>query len=108
MSEFTDYLKEVFQSFGIVNVRRMFGGHGLFHDGLMFGLVVNEVLYLKADPQSRHWFLDEDMAPFIYYKQDKPVSLSYYTAPESIFEDPDEACLWARRAFDAALRNKKS
>ena len=107
MSEFTDYLQEVFSCLGTVRVRRMFGGHGLFLDELMFGLVVDEVLYLKADEQTRDLFTAEGLTPFVYYKQGKPVSLSYYTAPESLFEDPDEALLWGRRSFSAALRNKR-
>jgi DNA transformation protein len=50
MSEFTDYLHEVFEDFGAIRVRRMFGGEGVYHQGLMFALVANERLYLKVIP----------------------------------------------------------
>jgi DNA transformation protein len=104
MSEFTDYLHEVFQDFGSIEARRMFGGHGVFRDGLMFALVVEDVLYLKADAETAGDFEARGLARFQYHKQGKTVSLSYYTAPDEIFDDPDEACAWARRAYAAALR----
>ena len=107
MSEFVASLSEVFATFGCIISRRMFGGHGIYRDGLMFGLVVSEQLYLKADAVSRHEFLALDLPPFTYLRQGKPMQLSYYLAPEDIFDDADAARYWAGLAFDAALRGRK-
>jgi len=106
MSEYTDYLQEVFVQFGPIQARRMFGGHGIFHDGLMFALVSDETLYLKADDQCREAFIEAGLAPFEYEKQGKRMTMAYYQAPEEILEDPDAAAEWARRSFEAALRAK--
>jgi len=85
----------------------MFGGFGIFHQGLMFGLIADASLYLKADDESRALFELEGSEAFTYYKKNKPCRMSYFRAPEAFFED-SEACLyWARTAFDAALRNPK-
>ena len=46
---FATHLQDAFRRFGPVDVRRMFGGLGVYREGLMFALVVDEVLYLKAD-----------------------------------------------------------
>ena len=108
MNAFVDNLSDVFARFGTVQARRMFGGYGIYRDGLMFGLVADDVLYLKADEHSLEAFIALKLSPFVYIKNNKPVSLSYYAAPESIFDDPDEAVVWATRAFEAALRGKKS
>tara|TARA_B100000508_G_C11197540_1_gene151415 strand:+ start:23 stop:346 length:324 start_codon:yes stop_codon:yes gene_type:complete len=107
MSDFVEYLKEVFQDFGPVSARKMFGGHGLFHQGLMIGLVADDVLYLKIDEQSKAAFIDEGCEPFMYNKGGKQVQMSYFTAPDRVFDDPDEAVRWASLAYDAALRSKK-
>ena len=107
MSEFVDNLKEVFEPFGRVQARKMFGGYGLFHEGLMIGLVADEVLYLKADAASAVYFTELGLAPFAYPKGDRTITMSYYMAPEAIFDDPDAARLWAVRAFEAALRSRK-
>lgn len=104
MTEFVEYLQEVFEEFGPVQARRMFGGHGLFRDGLMFGLVADDTLYLKADEATAVHFQDRDLERFEYGRAGKRVKLSYYQAPEEIFDDRSEAAEWARRAFDAALR----
>lgn len=107
MSQYTDYLVEVFSGLGSVQIRRMFGGYGVFHDGLMIGLVADEVLYLKADAASAATFTERGLAQFVYNKKGKPTGMSYYQAPEEMFDDPDEALDWGRLAYDAALRAKK-
>ena len=106
-SGFVDYLSEVFQSFGVVHAKRMFGGFGIYHDDLMFGLVADDVLYLKADAESAPAFAARNLAQFEYLKQGRPVRLSFYAAPEEIFDDPDEARDWATLAFEAALRSQR-
>ena len=102
-----DNLQEVFVLFGPVQSRRMFGGYGIFHDGLMFGLVADEVLYLKADGNSSAEFEKRGLDQFEYEKKSKKIKMSYYMAPEEIYDDPEEARIWAGRAFDAALRSRK-
>ena len=104
MNEYVEYLKEVFELFGPVTARRMFGGYGLYHDGLMFGLVGYGSLYLKADAESAGHFERRGLAQFEYAVRGKQVKLSYYLAPDEILENRDEAALWARRSFEAALR----
>ena len=107
MSEFVEYLTEVFQDFGAIRSRRMFGGYGIYHDNLMFGLVADDVLYLKVDAQSVRLFEDKGLKPFEYVKNGKSMKMSYHMAPEAIFDDPDVAKEWAQLAFEAALRSRK-
>ena len=85
----------------------MFGGHGVFHEGLMFALVADDVLYLKADDVSAPAFQRLGLGPFVYDKAGTKMAMSYYLAPESILDDPDEARAWAALAFEAALRAKR-
>jgi len=107
MSEFVEYLKEVLSGVGDVRARRMFGGYGLFHNDLMIGLVADDVLYLKADGQSAKSFSDKGLEQFEYIKNGKPMKMSYFMAPEEIFDDPTEARKWVSLAYDAALRSRK-
>lgn len=107
MSEFVTYLAEVFESFGIVQTRKMFGGYGLYHNGVMFGLVADDTLYLKADAAVAHFFTAKGLGQFEYGKGTKLIKMSYYLAPEEIFDDREEAALWARRSYEVALRTKK-
>ena len=107
MSEFVAYLSEVFEQFGKISARRMFGGYGIYYDGVMFGLVADDTLYLKADEASAVHFTTRGLAQFEYDKSGKVIKMSYYQAPDEIFDDPDEAALWARRAYEVAFRAKQ-
>lgn len=107
MSGFTDHLHEVFGAFGPIQTRRMFGGHGVWHQGLMIGLVAGDTLYLKVDEQTRGHFEAQCLGPFEYSRQGKTVALSYCRAPEEMLESPGEAVVWARVAYAAALRGMR-
>jgi len=97
-------LPEVFERFGRVSARRMFGGHGIFHEGRMFGLVSGERLYLKTDDENRAQFEAKGLAPFEYMRAGKLTPTSYVEAPPEIYEDREEAARWARLAWEAVLR----
>lgn len=107
MSEFVDYLPETFSTFGAISIRKMFGGHGVYHEGIMIGLIADDMLYLKTDKQSEQAFIALDLPQFKYPKANKFVGMSYYQAPAEALEDPDEMCHWAQLAFAAALRSRK-
>ena len=107
MTEFTDNLDDVFALFGPIKVKAMFGGYGIYHEELMFGLVADDVLYLKADSHSAGAFVDQGLPAFEYVKQGKSIKMSYYQAPEEIFDDQDMARKWAELALDAARRGRR-
>lgn len=104
MSEFVDYLHEVFESFGPIRSRKMFGGYGVYHHDLMFGLVANDELYLKTDSINVGMFEQRGLGPFEFVAKNKVSKMSYYLAPEEIYDDPEEAKAWAELGFQAALR----
>ena len=103
-NEFIDFLHEVFEDLGPIQAKRMFGGYGIYHDGLMFGLVVANQLYLKVDDENRHFFEAQKLGPFVFAMKGKPVQLSYHLAPEAIMDERELAAMWARRSWNAALR----
>lgn len=103
--EFAEFLKDQLAEFGPVTIRKMFGGAGVYRDGLMFALIADEVVYLKADEVSRPDFEAEGLGPFVYdAKGGKNVIMSYLRAPERCMDDPAEMAEWARKAHAAALR----
>ncbi|MCB5184718.1 TfoX/Sxy family protein [Methylobacillus gramineus] len=104
MSEFVTYLQEMLQDLGSLHARRMFGGYGLYHDGLMFALIADDTLYLKADDESRPHFEALGLPCFEYRRQERIVKMSYYQAPADMLEEREQATLWAKRAYAAALR----
>ena len=100
-----DFLTELFSGFGPVAVRRMFSGSGVFADGLMIALVVDGVIYLKADASLVPLFEREGQTPFSYKTRDGKRTLnSYWRMPERLYDEPGELAQWARHSLQAAHR----
>jgi len=91
-------------STGPVHAKAMFGGHGIYREGLMFALVADSVLYLKSDDETETQFKVKGLEAFTYNKKGKIYAMSYYQAPEEALEDIDEMNLWANQAYGVALR----
>jgi len=103
-NEFVSHVVDLMQSIGPVSAKRMFGGYGIFLDGLMFALISNETLYLKADRETENEFKAGGLEAFSYDKQGKACYLSYFQAPEETLERAEEMNIWANRAYAAATR----
>jgi DNA transformation protein len=106
-----EFIRDLFAQFGPVTVRRMFSGAGIFRDGMMFGLIVRDVIYLKADDINIADFEREDCAPFTYTRgkasgRPSQHALPYWRLPERLYDDPDELAAWGQRSFEAAQRKK--
>lgn len=102
--EFAAYIVDLLQQMGPVYSKRMFGGFGVFLDGLMFGLIADNVLYLKVDAQNKADFLELGLLPFTYDKQGKAMNLSYFQIPEECMDNSDAMIAWGNKGFGAALR----
>ena len=102
--EFVSYVVELMQSIGPVRAKGMFGGHGIFLEELMFGLIADSILYLKADNETENDFKEKGLEAFTYYKKGKEFNMSYYQATDETLEDSEEMKYWANKAYSTALR----
>src|SRR6266540_5924634 len=102
---FAEFLREQLAPLGRVTLRRMFGKTGLFCDGLMFGMVTDNVLYLRVDDHNREAFKEAESSPPLNYERNgRTIDLSFWRAPERLYDEPDELVTWARIAMAAAGR----
>jgi DNA transformation protein and related proteins len=102
---FADFLREQLAPLGRVTMRRMFGKTGVFCDGAMLGMVTDNTLYFRVDDQNRAAFKEaESSPPLNYQKKGATIDLSFWRAPERLFDEPDELVAWARIALAAARR----
>ena len=107
----SDFIRELFAPFRHVAVKRMFGGAGLYADGLMFGLVFDGVIYLRVDAASIPDFEREGSAPFVYplaKRRPGHASQHFWRLPERLYDDPDELAVWAGRALAIAESRKNA
>ena len=104
-NSFADFLREQLAPLGDVTLRRMFGKTGVFCDGVMFGMVTENMLYLRVDDHNRAAFQEASaFPPLNYEKQGNSIDLAFWRAPERLFDEPDELVRWARVALAAARR----
>lgn len=90
------------------SARRMFSGVGLFHGGVMFGLLVREAFYLRVDDDTRTRFEQAGSSAFSYVRGGRKVSMdSYYAVPDGLLDRQDELLQWARDAIGAARAVKR-
>ena len=104
---FKDLIRDLLAEFGPVTIRNMFGGAGIYADGVMFAILDDDVLYLKADESSALAFRDEGMGPFTYVKEGKgAVAMSYFEVPPRLLDEPEELVAWARVAHRIARASR--
>lgn len=105
MNLYVESLLDLLEPLGGVTARRMFGGYGIYKEGLMFGLVADERFYLRTDELSVEKFLERGCEPFVYEdRRGRPVQMKYYEVPESAFVNAQKMKPWALLAWEAALR----
>jgi len=97
-------IHDLFAAFGQVRLRRMFGGAGIYADDVMIGLEAYGEVYLKVDAISRQSFEAAGSRPFIYEKNGRTATMSYWLLPDEAREEPEALVPWARLALEAAKR----
>lgn len=101
--EFLNYVLDQMAFIRGLNARTMFGGYGLYQDELIFAIIINDMLYLKADDATQSEFEAKGLMPFSYASRGRTVTMQYYEAPTEVFENIDEMRYWTYKAQDAAL-----
>jgi DNA transformation protein and related proteins len=99
-----DGLKELFEPFGAVTVKRMFGGRGVYAQDLCFAVESGGEVFLKVDAQSQPEFSAAGSSPFIYMAKGKPMTTSYWRLPAKAHDEADELRRWAALGLEAARR----
>ena len=100
---------ELLEPVGPVEARRMFGGHGVYARGVMFGLLDDDELFLKTDEVSRPRFVEAGCRQWVYVgKNARMENTSYFRPPDAAHEDPEAMAPWARLALDSALRLREA
>lgn len=106
MDDFYTFLVDQLAPLGPVIVRRMFGGAGLYLDGIMFGLVAEGTCYLKVDDTNRGDYEAQGMGPFVYDGQGKAMAMPYFEVPPSVLDSREDFSAWGRKSLAIARAAK--
>jgi DNA transformation protein len=98
---FRSFVLDQLGDLGDVAPRSMFGGVGLYHRGVFFGIIAGDVLYLKVDDTNRPEYVKAGMIPFKPYPH-RPSTMQYYAVPIDVLESQIELTAWARTSIAVA------
>lgn len=101
----SDFLIDLFAPFARVTVKRMFSGHAVYRDGVVFALAIRAGLFLKCDAETEPLFVAAGLEPFAYATARGTTTISSYRRlPDACLDDEDELRRWSAIAWQAALR----
>ena len=105
----SDAISDLFAGLGPVSIRRMFGGKGIYHNGVIIAVELRGELRLKGDAELGREFVAAGCTQWTYTgsRHGKLVSMPYWTVPDGAVDDPDEMAVWARKSYEAGLRSGK-
>jgi DNA transformation protein len=105
-AEYVAFVLDQLTHVGGVTSRRMFGGVGLYREGLFFGLIDDDALFFKADDSNRGDYEREGMKRFCPFPDQPQYEMGYYEVPASALDDPEELAVWARKSLAVAMTAK--
>lgn len=103
--EYAEFIKDQLSEFGEVEFKNMFGGIGIFKEGLMFAKIGGDKFRLKVDDSNKQQFEDKGMKP--YHSEKKKKGMPYWEVPVEVIENRTELAKWAQESFEIALKSKK-
>ncbi len=103
--DFVAHALELLSGVGPVDARAMFGGPAVYAQGVMFGLLDDDELFLKTDEVSRPRFVEAGCRRWVYVARGQRMeNTSWFRPPDDAHEDPDAMLAWATLALESALR----
>src|SRR5262245_30796851 len=102
-----DAISDLFSGLGPVSIRKLFGGRGIYHEGVIVAIELRGEIMLKGDATLAAELERAGCTQWSYShaKSGKQVSMPYWTVPDGAMDDPDEMTVWARKSYEAGLRS---
>ncbi len=101
-SSFKDYILDQLADIKDVRSKGMFSGFGLYSGQIFFGIVSDDVLYLKTNTKTKKRYTDVGMKPFA--PSEKQILKNYYEVPEEVIDNREELVDWSEEAIDVAAK----
>lgn len=101
-------MEEVLNDIEGITSRPMFGGWGIYMEGIFFGLIADGQLYFKVDESNQKDYEKQGSKAFVYEgHKGKKVTMTYWELPADIMEDKNLLVEWVKKSANAAKFKKK-
>ena len=105
--DYCDYVIDLLSPWAEVSAKAMFGGFGIYRQGQIFGIILDDMLYFKTDETNRLDYESAGTLPCTYESKGKQIVLSYWQVPDEVLEDEEMLKVWAEKAYQLARSKKK-
>jgi len=102
-----NYILEILEQHGDFTSRSMFGGYGIYKNKVIFAIIADDELYFKVDHSNQQQYIDHYSKPFVYEKNGKSYSMSYWKLPVEILEDENQLPIWIDQSYQISFNKKK-
>ncbi|MEQ9115735.1 MAG: TfoX/Sxy family protein [Rickettsiales bacterium] len=104
---YCEYIEELLSPYGDIKIKAMFGGYGIYMNGVIVGMIADDELYFKVDKSNQQQYEDLDSEPFGYDKDGKIVKMSYWKIPLDILEDEEQLPKWLDQSYQISVKTKR-
>ena len=101
--EYVDYILELLSEFDNITVKKMFGSHSLYKDGIIFAIIDNNELYFKVNEETKSKYEELNSEAFTYTRNNKTISMCYWKVPAQVLDDQELFNKWAEEAFEVSM-----
>lgn len=96
----------LFDSFGKIEARTMFGGFGIFSNGVMFSMVIDDCLYIRTTKETVDKMEAKGYSAFKYKKKGFLSQTKYYLISIGDISDNEQVVVYGKEALKYAIRDK--
>ncbi len=101
-------MTDILGQFDDISSRAMFGGYGIYREGVFFALIVEDQLYFKVDDSNRAQYEQAGSQPFTYHQGKKRVAMNYWLVPEEVLNSRTELQHWLDQSVRIAKAGKRA
>jgi len=85
----------------------MFGGYGIYKNGIIFAIIAHDELYFKVDQSNIDLYKKQGSEAFTFETKGKvSTMISYWKVPLIIMEDETQLKDWVEQSYNISLKNK--
>jgi len=105
--DYLEYILDVLSLCDNITAKRLFGGYGLYQNGIIFAIIVENELYFKVDESNIDLYQNLNSEPLTFHAKGKTISMSYRKVPDEIIENKELLVTHVELAVLASAKNKK-
>jgi DNA transformation protein len=106
-SSFKDFIAEKLGFIEGITFKSMFGGYGIYKDGIVFAIIADDQLFFKVNDELKKQYESMGSSPFTYENnKGKKISMSYWELPADVLENDEELEKWVDQSVNVSVSLK--